>query len=436
MLRSRILLTFVGVSLVALSACAPRNSIMKAKQYPSDSQNVVSSKGVKTSRGLPLYQSAMLNRSAQSSILSDNLPSVDYRSTGTTKHVVDHNATGTINSTPVATGMPMGSIPNVVSSKEMIYHVQKGETIYSIARKFNAHPKHIIARNNMLSPNMLYVGQTLIMPKREILPSAAYDNSLYTGSIKQQSNHKVAPVYSVAPVAQPSIDIAPPYPKSKPNVKAVNYRYKIKAGDTIYSIGRKFNVHPDFIMQKNPHVIPSQLKPGQLLNMAAVDTTIIENSTSEKKQDAAKKAVKVISKTADVTPVKPKAPAKKAPSLKSKILANALELPVTGSIVENKNLRGILIAASDGAAVKASASGEVIYVGNLNNYGNMILVRHDNGLVTNYARLKKTFVQKGQKVNRGDLLASAGTSKDFQKSDVLFEVRKGTKAVNPLDYVG
>ena len=99
-------------------------------------------------------------------------------------------------------------------------------------------------------------------------------------------------------------------------------------------------------------------------------------------------------------------------------------------------MRGILITATDGDAVKASAAGEVIYVGNLNNYGNMVLVRHDNGLVTNYARLKKTFVQKGQKVDKGDLIASAGTSKDFQNSDVLFEVRKGTKAVNPLDYIG
>jgi lipoprotein NlpD len=254
-----------------------------------------------------------------------------------------------------------------------------------------------------------------------------------------------APTQTVNTYSQPTQSV-PAFPQninqSQPSYGTQNYT--VQSGDTIYSIGRKFNVNPNYIINKNPNINPSQLQPGQVLNIVSANQTVNKSITqSTQTIDNKKIDIKPVLTQSTVasnnnTPIMgEKTPvAQVNDDLEKQILSNALMLPVKGSIKENKNLRGILISASDGDAVKASAAGEVIYVGNLNNYGNMVLVKHDNGLVTNYARLKKTFVQKGQKVNKGDLIASAGTSDDFKTSDVLFEVRKGTKAVNPLDYIG
>ncbi|MFT6072601.1 MAG: murein DD-endopeptidase MepM/ murein hydrolase activator NlpD [Alphaproteobacteria bacterium] len=416
MSRSNIILALVGCSVVALSACAPRNSLRQAAiQNQPYAQNARSVNNAPSgNNGLPLYQSA----SAQNVMQSNNLPAVDYRSTGTTTQTMTAAPIPAMSQAPAATYNR-----NYVANDEMRYNVQKGETIYSIGRKFNTHPKQIIARNQMMNPNSLSVGDALILPKRQATPvnnanAPQYDNSLYTGSITN-NNTNITP------------QSVPIYPKNAVIENTQMHHYTVQPGDTMYSIGRKFNVHPNYIINKNPSVMPSQLQPGQVLNMVS------NNASVEQKKNIVQtpKFVAKISPPAQVIPKKTVSQVQ-SDDLQKQILANALSLPVQGAIKENKNMRGILITATDGDAVKASAAGEVIYVGNLNNYGNMVLVRHDNGLVTNYARLKKTFVQKGQKVDKGDLIASAGTSKDFQNSDVLFEVRKGTKAVNPLDYIG
>lgn len=369
MLGSKVLLTVTGLSLVAMSACAPRNSVMKAKSDYQQQAHL----GV---NGTPLYQTP------KQVAYNSNLPGVDY------------TATGSIQASPV-TSPPMNlntASNNIVNTP---YTVQMGDTVYSIGRKFNVKPANIISNNDMLSPDTLSVGQKIMIPTVAGQSLAASDTSLVTNSINSNNSSAVTT-----------------YPTPSNNA-VTEQKYVVQSGDTLYSIGRKFNVHPKYIMSKNPNIVPNQLSPGQVLNI----TSNNQAQTQVKQDTQTKTALQTINNAAPKT-------------------NGVLALPVEGSIKQGDNLRGILISANDGAAVKASADGEVIYVGNLNNYGNMILVRHKNGLVTNYARLKKSFVKKGQQVSKGDLIASAGTSKDFQTSDVLFEVREGTKAVNPLKYIG
>jgi murein DD-endopeptidase MepM/ murein hydrolase activator NlpD len=312
----------------------------------------------------------------------------------------DNNiVTGSINpqaslNAPVTNNMYTNTANNMSQTQ---YTVQAGDTIYSIGRKFNVHPNQIIERNPIPNPNSLLVGQTFSIPV----------TSTYAAGVNQN-------------VYQPVQKSVPEFPQNT-NTPNMSQSYTVQSGDTLYSIGRKFNIHPSYIINKNPAINPNYLSPGQVLNIVSKQDTPQNISTQ---------------KTVSNNQNNIMGTASAENNMDKQILSNALSLPVQGSIKENKNLRGVLISAADGDAVKASAAGEVIYVGNLNNYGNMILVRHDNGLVTNYARLKKTFVQKGQQVNKGDLIASAGISKEFNTSDVLFEVRKGTKAVNPLDYIG
>ena len=68
-------------------------------------------------------------------------------------------------------------------------------------------------------------------------------------------------------------------------------------------------------------------------------------------------------------------------------------------------------------------------------YGNLVLVRHDNGWVTAYANNEKLLVQRGDRVKRGQPVAKAGKSGGGDQPHVHFEVRVGSKPVDPLGYL-
>jgi murein DD-endopeptidase MepM/ murein hydrolase activator NlpD len=99
----------------------------------------------------------------------------------------------------------------------------------------------------------------------------------------------------------------------------------------------------------------------------------------------------------------------------------------------NSKGTGINIEAPEGAAIRAAENGQVIYVGNgVEGYGNLILVRHPNGYVSAYAHLKDTKVQKGDVVNRGDQIGSAGMTGSVSRPQLHFELRKGATPVDPM----
>ncbi|MGE4312678.1 MAG: murein hydrolase activator EnvC [Pseudobdellovibrionaceae bacterium] len=97
---------------------------------------------------------------------------------------------------------------------------------------------------------------------------------------------------------------------------------------------------------------------------------------------------------------------------------------------------GINIVAVRGAPVRAAENGVVIYAGeDLASYGKLILVKHEGGLVTAYAHQDKFLVTKGQVVNRGQTIGTVGSSGNVQTPQLHFEVRKGSKPVNPTTYL-
>ena len=97
---------------------------------------------------------------------------------------------------------------------------------------------------------------------------------------------------------------------------------------------------------------------------------------------------------------------------------------------------GINISAERGAPIHAAEAGEVSYVGNeLKSYGNLILIRHDNGFVTAYAHADGVHVKRGEHVERGQVIGSAGDTGDVSEVQVHFELRNGTRPVDPTPYL-
>jgi murein DD-endopeptidase MepM/ murein hydrolase activator NlpD len=93
---------------------------------------------------------------------------------------------------------------------------------------------------------------------------------------------------------------------------------------------------------------------------------------------------------------------------------------------------GINIAAANGTPIRAAAAGIVSYVGNeLKGYGNLVLIRHDNGYVTAYAHTGEIIVARGAHVEQGQTIAYAGETGDVAAPQLHFEIRRGTTPIDP-----
>lgn len=97
---------------------------------------------------------------------------------------------------------------------------------------------------------------------------------------------------------------------------------------------------------------------------------------------------------------------------------------------------GINIALPEGTQVRAAESGVVAYAGNeLKGYGNLILIRHDNGYVSAYAHNRDILVKRGDSVRRGQVIANSGRTGNVNAPQLHFEIRKGSEPVDPLPYL-
>jgi murein DD-endopeptidase MepM/ murein hydrolase activator NlpD len=113
--------------------------------------------------------------------------------------------------------------------------------------------------------------------------------------------------------------------------------------------------------------------------------------------------------------------------------------PARGRIIQGfkpGGNEGINIAVPEGTSVKAAESGVVAYAGNeLKGYGNLILIRHPNGFVSAYANNGDIEVKRGETVKRGQTIAKSGQSGNVASPQLHFELRKGTKPVDPTQYL-
>ena len=97
---------------------------------------------------------------------------------------------------------------------------------------------------------------------------------------------------------------------------------------------------------------------------------------------------------------------------------------------------GINIAVPEGTPVKAAEAGTVAYAGSeVKGYGNLVLIRHENGYVSAYAHNGDIEVKRGQKVTRGQLIAKSGQSGNVTSPQLHFEIRKGSTPVDPVPHL-
>jgi murein DD-endopeptidase MepM/ murein hydrolase activator NlpD len=286
------------------------------------------------------------------------------------------------------------------------------------------------------------------MPAGPVNTSAVVSQDLPDlGSPSSLGSSKTMPALpDVSPVEVASNPNIEPVASTKPKLSIVpqsSYTHIIESGESLYTIARKYGTTTDAIVRANGLPSADRIYVGQKL--------LIPGASGEKqvlKTDDTKVAsIAPIENTAprQVLPVKQApmtnnltadAPGAAGTSPVSDDSADKFRWPLSGKVIADfaaSKGTGINIEAPEGSAVRAAQTGSVIYVGSaVEGYGNLILVKHDNGFVSAYAHLSQITVAKGDTVVRGDAIGLTGKTGSVSTPQLHFELRKGATPVDPM----
>ncbi len=114
------------------------------------------------------------------------------------------------------------------------------------------------------------------------------------------------------------------------------------------------------------------------------------------------------------------------------ILSSDFENLPHGGAVQH---RGVDIAANEGAVIRASADGVVIFSGWTYDLGNLLIIYHGGGFYTYYGHAEQLLVPRGAAVKKGEVIALVGNTGISSAPHLHFEIWKDGVALNPRDYI-
>jgi lipoprotein NlpD len=230
--------------------------------------------------------------------------------------------------------------------------------------------------------------------------------------------------------------------------------YTVKKGDNLMKIALQFNQNWRDIVDWKSLANPNDIKVGQVLRVAQLDgaqlSAVPTDRIEIKPLDAhsapvipSTKSLPLGNKLAysdqvwanlqrgDAAPARSlEAPRKPA---ENTVPASKFSWPTEGKVIStfDPTKKGIDIAGQLGQPITSAGDGTVLYAKNMRGYGNLVILDHNDGLVTAYAHNKTILVKEGQTVTRGQKIAEMGNS-DTDAVKLHFEVRQMGKPVDPV----
>ncbi len=293
------------------------------------------------------------------------------------------------------------------------------------------------------------------------------------------SNLRQAPVVERTPKLRPVVPVTTEVPKDERGF------YTVKRGDTLLRIALDYGQHYRDLVTWNKLEDPNDIKVDQVLrvappeNVAGVQTMPVAAPPPSEPRTVQPPVPKKTSPKGDKKPysdaalaelrgdaVAPRADVKvadkpDAPDAAPRAPVAAVVPPtgvvVPGSVVsatddeklswmwpsdgkviatfdEGKN-KGIDIAGRAGQQVMAAGTGKVMYAGSgIRGYGNLVIVKHSNNLLSAYAHNRSIVVKEGQNVSKGQVIAEMGDS-DADSVKLHFEIRQQGKPVDPSRFL-
>ncbi|MEF2545924.1 peptidoglycan DD-metalloendopeptidase family protein [Aurantimonas sp. E1-2-R+4] len=258
--------------------------------------------------------------------------------------------------------------------------------------------------------------------------------------------------------------------KPAPRHSESGAKVTVESGDTLLSIARRTGASVSDIKRANG-LDDSTIRIGQTLtvpggNVAATKVASVEAKAAAPTKEVAKprtesaapepytppataeKAARPSAETASKQPQPVTTVSQEVESTVAAIAPDATGIsqfrwPVQGRVISrfgekvgSRRNDGLNISVPRGTPVKAAENGIVIYAGDgLKEFGNTVLVKHDDGLVTVYGHADSISVERGAKVKRGQEVAKSGMSGDTDVPILHFEVRKNSAPVDPTKFL-
>jgi murein DD-endopeptidase MepM/ murein hydrolase activator NlpD len=223
---------------------------------------------------------------------------------------------------------------------------------------------------------------------------------------------------SSKPLPPPELSPAPPSSRKPPAPEApdpgrAGVVHVVERGQTTWRIARAYGLSVEELAEANDLEDPTEIEVGQRLFIPGAARAL------------------------EVEPYRPERTGEQE-ALASRNRGDYI-WPVKGRLVSRFGMRGgrrhtgIDIAAPAGTPVRAARAGEVSYAGSgYRGYGNLVILDHGDGFRTYYAHNRKILVKRGEKVRRGQTIAKVGSTGRSSGPHLHFEIREGSRVLDPL----
>lgn len=331
--------------------------------------------------------------------------------------------------------------------------VQQGDTIYGLAKRHKVSISELMSANNLSSP-MIRPGQKLALP----------------GAARSVPRKREA-VASAPALPPPARTIAPAPIASSETASDWTGSHTVSPRDTLSTIARRYNIKAAELQAANGIADPTKVRAGTVLKVpggagrgvASAAPEAMPNGPAEgsvassapiarptiinaPQSQPAERIATVNPPNPTLTDAAPEPVVKPVPTTKAQPVAAGpmkFRWPAKGRVVANFGPRsdnthndGINILVPQGTEVMAAEAGTVAYAGSeLKGYGNLVLIRHEGNWVSAYAHNDTLLVKRGDKVERGQAVAKAGKTGAVDQPQVHFELRQGSKPIDPVPHL-
>jgi len=299
------------------------------------------------------------------------------------------------------------------------YTVQPGDTLLGLSRRFGVEASTLARTNDIPPPYPVKLGQTLILPP-PVQAAAA------PATVPQTAAPTAA---GGPPTVVGEALAAPPQSEQRPaSAPAPGGAPVLREASRQPTAAAPAPSQAQAVPSQRGQPQPAQLQPGQV---------------QPAPPPAAASPPPIAALPQPPVPVSPTPDEPMVPLPEPPHTGRGFAWPVRGSLLagygpgaNGTQNDGINIAARAGTPVLAANDGVVAYAGNeLRGFGNLILLKHADGWTTAYAHCETITVKRGDRVKRGQTIARVGATGAVSEPQLHFELRRGTRALDPQSYL-